>query len=69
MAELFRRELYLERLRPFYDTDLIKVVTGMRRCGKSCLMQTVMEELRERGVGEDRITYLEVPAREGSRHL
>ncbi len=38
MAELYRRELYLERLRPFYDTDLIKVVTGMRRCGKSCLM-------------------------------
>ncbi len=63
MAELFRRELYLERLRPFYDTDLIKVVTGMRRCGKSCLMQTVMEELRERGVGEDRITYLDLDAR------
>lgn len=63
MTELYRRELYLERLRPFYDTDLIKVVTGMRRCGKSCLMQTVMEELQERGVSEDRIAYLDLDAR------
>ena len=48
--KLYRREQYLKKIRPFYDDDgLIKVITGIRRCGKSCLMQTVAEELGERG--------------------
>lgn len=37
--KLYRREQYLKKIRPFYDDDgLIKVITGIRRCGKSCLM-------------------------------
>jgi hypothetical protein len=64
MAKRYRRERYLEKIRPFVDdTGLIKVVTGIRRCGKSCLMETVAEELRERGVGEDRIVYLDLERR------
>ena len=44
--ELFYREKYLKKIRGFYhDTDLIKVITGIRRCGKSCLMETIRKEL------------------------
>lgn len=42
---LYYRENYLKKIRGFYhETDLIKVITGIRRCGKSCLMQTIAEE-------------------------
>ena len=64
MAKRYRRERYLKKIRPFVDdTGLIKVVTGIRRCGKSCLMETVAEELRERGVAEDHIVYLDLEKR------
>ena len=44
--ELFVREKYLKKMRGFYhDTEIIKVITGVRRSGKSCLMQMVKEEL------------------------
>ncbi|MDO4807516.1 MAG: hypothetical protein Q4A07_09725 [Coriobacteriales bacterium] len=37
---VYPRESYLRKLRPFYhDTDIIKVLTGVRRCGKSCIMR------------------------------
>ena len=39
MGKLYYRENYLKKLRGFYDdTDMIKVITGVRRCGKSSLM-------------------------------
>ena len=58
---LFEREDYLEKIRGFYHDDgVIKVLTGVRRCGKSCLMQTIAEELRATGVREDRIIYLDL---------
>lgn len=59
----FKRESYLEKIRPFYDDDLIKVVTGVRRCGKSCLMRTVREELAERGVPNKDVIYLDLDKR------
>ena len=43
------REHYLERIRPFYESDLIKVITGIRRCGKSVLMEQIEGELRRAG--------------------
>ena len=44
--KLYRREDYLRKIRGFYrDTGMIKVITGVRRCGKSCLMRTIAEEL------------------------
>lgn len=56
--KLFRREKYLSRIRPFFnDTDLIKVITGIRRCGKSSLMQTISEELIESGTPADNIFF------------
>ena len=47
--KLYRRELYLKRIRNFYDSsDIIKVITGVRRCGKSSLLEIVKLELIER---------------------
>lgn len=58
---LFKRELYLSKIRGFYHDDgMIKVITGVRRCGKSCLMQTIAEELREGGVGDEQILFLDL---------
>lgn len=49
------RQNYLEKIRPFYDTDLVKVITGVRRCGKSVILQQVMDEIRKTS---DNILYL-----------
>ena len=58
---LFPRENYLKKIRGFYHDDgMIKVITGVRRCGKSCLMQTIAEELKGMGVDEDHIIYLDL---------
>lgn len=58
---LFRRESYLEKIRGFYhDGGIIKVITGIRRCGKSCLMHTIEEELREAGVPDSNIAYFDL---------
>ena len=53
---IYKREKYLRRLRGFFhDTEMIKVITGVRRCGKSCLMASIADELRESGNLETRI--------------
>ena len=54
-SELRRRDLYLNRLIAFQDTEMIKVMTGIRRCGKSSLMKLMAEHLRESGVADDQI--------------
>lgn len=65
---LFKREKYLKRIRPFYDADdLIKVITGVRRCGKSSLMKMVEEELISQGVSPDNIIYLDLDKRENRK--
>lgn len=62
--KLYRRENYLQKIRGFYhDTGIIKVITGVRRCGKSCLMETVSEEIRESGVPNENIIYLNLDKR------
>ena len=69
MIKLYRRENYLQRIRGFYhDTGMIKVITGIRRCGKSCLMQTIAGELRESGIPEDQIVYMNLDRR-GFKHI
>ena len=55
---MVKREMYLKKLRPFYHLDLIKVITGIRRCGKSVLLQQIKEELLAEGIREDQILYL-----------
>lgn len=62
--KLYRREKYLSRMRAFFHSDdLIKVITGIRRCGKSSLMETIAEELKETGVPETNIIYLDLDKR------
>ena len=63
--KLYKRENYLNRIRGFYDTaDIIKVLTGVRRCGKSSLMLTIVDELIEKGVSAENIIYLDLDRRE-----
>ena len=50
-----QRELYLEKIRPFYDSELIKVIAGVRRSGKSTILRQIIREIVSRGVPEDRI--------------
>ena len=53
-----KREMYLEQIRPYYDSDIIKVITGVRRCGKSMLLDEIKDELLEQGILSDKIIYL-----------
>lgn len=55
---MVKRERYLNRIRPFYDSELIKVITGVRRCGKSILMKQMIEELKEKGIADTLILYM-----------
>ena len=52
---LRKRDLYLNQMIAFQDTEMIKVMTGIRRCGKSSLMKLMAEHLRENGVADDQI--------------
>ena len=52
---LRKRDLYLNRIIAFQDTEMIKVMTGIRRCGKSSLMKLMAEHLRDTGVTDDQI--------------
>ena len=52
------REKYLSKIREFYDSDLIKIITGIRRCGKSVLLKQIMNELKDNGIKDDHIIYI-----------
>lgn len=47
---MIKRELYMKRIRPFMGTELIKVMTGIRRCGKSVMLDLIKEELLDSGI-------------------
>lgn len=47
---MIKREMYMKRIRPFIGTELIKVMTGIHRCGKSVMLDLIKEELVESGV-------------------
>ena len=47
---MIKRELYMSRIRPFIGTELVKVMTGIRRCGKSVMLELIQQELAESGV-------------------
>lgn len=52
------REKFLQKIRPFYNKDLIKVITGIRRCGKSVILRQIINEIKESGVKDDNIIYI-----------
>lgn len=63
-AKNFARECYLKKIRGFYrDCEIIKVITGVRRCGKSSLMETIAQELADSGVASENIVYLDLDKR------
>ena len=49
------RENYINKIMAFTDTPFVKVLTGVRRCGKSTIMQMIMDELRKKGINDERI--------------
>ena len=53
--DLKNRDLYLNKLKVFQDTEPVKVVTGIRRCGKSSLLKLMVNYLLESGVHEEQI--------------
>lgn len=55
---MLKREMYLSRIRGFYDSDLIKILVGIRRCGKSVILKQIMNELKEKKVDENHIIYV-----------
>lgn len=52
------RENYLKKIRPFYEQDLIKVITGIRRSGKSVILRQIINEIKESGVRDENIIYI-----------
>ena len=53
-----KRETYLSQIRPYYEADLIKVITGVRRSGKSVLLESIRDELIKSGINNDHIIYI-----------
>lgn len=55
---MIKREMYLKKIRDSYDSELIKVIIGVRRSGKSVLMKQIIEELKSKGIEENHIIYI-----------
>lgn len=61
---LYPRENYLKKIRGFYhEEDIIKVITGVRRCGKSSLMVTIADEIMQSGVPKENVIYIDLDSR------
>ena len=52
------RERYLKLIRPFYDQELIKILTGIRRSGKSVILKQIIDELKEDNIDDNHIIYI-----------
>ncbi len=63
---MIKREKYLSKIRPFYDQDLIKVITGIRRCGKSVILTQIIDEIKENNVDDSQIIYLNFELKQNS---
>ena len=62
-ANVYPREKYLQKIRPFYNSDIIKVITGIRRCGKSFILKAIINELLFSGINESQIIYIPLDRR------
>ncbi len=61
---MYKRSIYLDRIRPFLDKPVIKVIRGMRRVGKSCLLRQVIDLLKDEGVAAERILRIDKESRD-----
>ena len=64
MEKIYKREDYLKKIRGFYNDDMIKVISGIRRCGKSFFLKSIIQELLENGIKEKDIIYIELDKKE-----
>lgn len=55
---MLKREQYLSKIRGFYDSNLIKILIGIRRCGKSVILNQIMQELKDRKTNDNHIIYI-----------
>lgn len=55
---MIKREMYLKKIRGLYDSELIKIIVGVRRSGKSVLLKQIIDELLEKGIQDDHIVYI-----------
>lgn len=55
---MLKREIYLSKIRGFYHSDLVKILVGIRRCGKSIILKQIIEELKAEGIKDDHIEYI-----------
>ena len=55
---MLKRDEYIKQIVPFIDKDVIKVLTGIRRSGKSVMLKLLMEELKNRGINEKQFIYI-----------
>ena len=55
---MLKRDEYIKKIVPFIDKDVIKVLTGIRRSGKSVMLKLLMEELKNRGINENQFIYI-----------
>lgn len=55
---MLKREIYLSRIRGFYNSDLVKILVGIRRCGKSVILKQIITELKEQGIDDEHIIYI-----------
>ena len=62
---IIKREQYLSKIRPFYDSEYIKAITGIRRCGKSILMEQIVDEIKSNGVADDHIIIFNLEGKSG----
>ena len=56
--KIYLRKYYMDKIEGFIDSDLIKVITGIRRCGKSCFLLSIIDKLKLQGVSEKDIIYI-----------
>ena len=55
---MLKRKMYLSRIRGFYDSDLVKILVGIRRCGKSVILEQIVDEIKKRKVDDNHIIYI-----------
>ena len=63
---MITRDIYLSKIRPFYEVDLIKVITGIRRSGKSVILTQIIDEIKESGIDDKHIIYVNFESKEYS---
>ncbi len=55
---MLKREIYLSRIRGFYNSDLVKILVGIRRCGKSVILNQIIDEIKKEAINEEHIIYI-----------